>query len=101
MPVAVQLPPRNSHILCFFCFVLFLPSFYRVNSQGMTQDGDERLKLHRHGKKDTAGSDSDDEDLSEFGDEHNEEEELDDCQMEKTAKKSDVLPNVSAVSIKD
>lgn len=48
-----------------------------------------------------AGSDSDDEDLSELGDEHVEEEEIDDCQAEKTTRKSDVLPNVSAVIIKD
>lgn len=48
-----------------------------------------------------AGSDSDDEDLSDFGDEHDEEEEIDDCQAEKTTRKSDVLPNVSAVIIKD
>lgn len=67
----------------------------------MTQDGDERQQQHRHGKKDAAGSDNDSEALSEFGDEHNEEEENEDRQAEKTTKKSEVLPNVSAVSIKD
>lgn len=63
----------------------------------MTQDGDER----RQQNKEMAGSDSDSEDLSEFEDEHNEEEEIEDCQTRKTTKKSEVLPNVSAVSIKD
>ena len=62
----------------------------------MTQDGVERSKQHRQGKKEMAGSDSDDEDVSEFGDE---EEEVNDCQTEKT--KPELLPNVSAVSIKD
>lgn len=91
----MQLPPRNSHILLFFgLFGFFLPSFNRVNSQGTTQEGDETPKQHRRGKKDMLGSDSDDEDLSECGDEHSEEEETGDCQ-------TDVLPDVSAVSIKD
>lgn len=85
---------------CFLvCLVFFLPSFNRVNSQGTTQEGDETPKQHRRGKKDMLGSDSDDEDLSECGDEHSEEEETGDCQTEKTT--NDVLPNVSAVSIKD
>ncbi|CAG01608.1 unnamed protein product [Tetraodon nigroviridis] len=72
-----------------------------VNSQGLTQDTDETPKQHGYEKKDMTGSDSDDEDLSDFGDEQNEEEEIKDCQTETTTKKSDVLPNVSAVSIKD
>lgn len=96
MPVAVQLPHRK-----LTYSLVFLSFFDSVNSQGVTQDGDERPKQHRHGKTDMAGSDSDDEDLSGFGDEHDEEEEIDDCQAEKTTRKSDVLPNVSAVIIKD
>lgn len=46
-------------------------------------------------------SDSDDEVLSEFEDEQDDEEEIELCQKRKTTKKVDVLPNVSAVTIKD
>lgn len=46
-------------------------------------------------------SDSDGEDSSDFGDEHDEDEETDGCQTKKTAKEFDVLPNVSAVNIKE
>lgn len=68
-----------------------------MHLQGETQDGNDRKKQHRHEKKTIDDSDSNDEDLSEFGDEHDEEEEIDGCQT----KMFDVLPNVSTVSIKD
>lgn len=74
-----------------------LLEFYRVNLEGETQDGNKRKKQHGHGNKAIDDSDSNDEDLSEFGDEHDEEEEIDGCQR----KMFDVLPNVSTVSIKD
>lgn len=67
----------------------------------MTQDEDERPDQHTYKNKDMAVSDGDDEDLSDFGDEHSDKGEIEDCQTETTKKKSDVLPNVSAISIKD
>lgn len=83
---------------------------YRINSQvdkEEEEDGVEQNKGHRQGKKDMNDLDSnddDDDDLSDLGDEdddHDEGEDFDHCVSKKTKKKSDVIPDVSRVNVKD
>ena len=87
--------------------------FCRVNSEGdkkdQEEDGEQRKKGPGRGKKDMDASDSDDDDdddddddLSDLGDDDDEGEVSDnDSEQKKTQKKSDVLPDVSRVNVKD
>ncbi|XP_030273460.1 uncharacterized protein C9orf85 homolog [Sparus aurata] len=82
-----------------------------VNSEGdkkdQEDDGEQRKKGPRRGKKDMDDSDNDDDDddddLSDLGDDDDDEGEDSDngSEQKKTQKKSDVLPDVSRVNVKD
>lgn len=80
----------------------------RVNSEGdkkdQEDDDEQRKKGPGRGKKDMDDSDSDDDDddLSDLGDDDDEGEDSDNgSEQKKTQKKSDVLPDVSRVNVKD
>ncbi len=69
------------------------------------EDGKPTKKGRGRGKKDVDGLDSDDDcgddDLSDLGEEHDEEDFVSDSVPKKTQNKSDVLPDVSRINIKD
>lgn len=92
-------------VLTHFVFL----SLCRLNSQvdktDQEEDGEQRKKGHGRGKKDTDNLDSDDcdddDDLSDFGDDDDDEGEDFDSVPKKSQDKSDVLPDVSQVQVKD
>lgn len=84
-----------------------LLSLCRINSQEdkteQEEDGEQRKKGRGQGKKDIGDLDSDDEDFSDPGDDDDDEEEdfSNDSEPKKAQNRSDVLPDVSRVKVKD
>lgn len=77
-----------------------------INSQEdkteQEEDGEQRTKGRGRGKKDIGDLDSDDEDFSDPGDDDDEEEDFsNDSEPKKAQNRSDVLPDVSRVKVKD
>lgn len=84
---------------------IVIPLNSQVDKTDQEEDGEQRKKGHGRGKKDTDNLDSDDcdddDDLSDFGDDDDDEGEDFDSVPKKSQDKSDVLPDVSQVHVKD